>query len=42
MRNKPIKIKAFEFDGKKLDSAIVKSDDDVQELIKRWKLKGIM
>jgi hypothetical protein len=35
------KIKIFDFDGTKIDSAIVTNEDDAKKCIKRWKLKGL-
>jgi len=34
------KIRISDFDGKKLDSAVVTNEKDVKKALKRWKLKG--
>lgn len=34
------KIKICEMDGMKLDSVFVNSEEDMKEVIKRWKQKG--
>ena len=36
------KIKISEMDGKKLDSAIVSSNKELDAVVKRWKKKGLM
>jgi hypothetical protein len=36
------KIKLCDFDGRKIDTAIVTNEDDIKKTLKRWKLKGLM
>ena len=34
------KIKICDFDGRKLDTAIVLTEKDIKKVLKKWKLKG--
>ena len=36
------KIKIMDWDGKKLDSAVISNKDDAKKVFKRWKLKGFL
>ncbi len=36
------KIRISEMDGTKLDSAIISSEKEADQVFKRWKLKGLM
>ena len=36
------KIKISEMDGTKLDTAIISSEKDADEVFSRWKKKGLM
>jgi len=40
MKMEKKKIRISDFDGKKLDSAVIASQDDAKKVFKRWKLKG--
>jgi hypothetical protein len=36
------KIKIEEWDGRKIDSAVIKCEKDADELFERWKKKGLI
>ena len=36
------KLRICEMDGTKIDSAIISSDKEAQDVFKRWKKKGLM
>jgi len=36
------KLKLCDFDGRKIDTAIISSDKEAEEVFKRWKKKGLM
>jgi len=35
------KIKVYDYDGTKIDTAIIKDKSDVKKALKRWNLKGL-
>lgn len=35
------KLKICDFDGKKIDSVIIKSEDEAEKVFTRWKKKGL-
>jgi hypothetical protein len=35
------KIKIYDYDGTRIDTCVVKDNNDVKNAFKRWKLKGL-
>ena len=35
------KIKVYDYDGTKIDTAIIKDKKDVKKALERWRLKGL-